>query len=201
MTSVHRWAVVSSSSAPALLAGGWVVAARLEGPGYDAGKETISVLAVYGAPGYWVMSVAFVGLGVCHLCTAWGLRSAAWPGRLALAGGGIAALLVAVVPTGASGGSSAHGVVVATGFLLLALWPVMAVRVSGNGPWALKPGPSVAATASMVAAAVWFVAESHRGGAAGTAERVVTTMQSLWPFLVVMSCRGRPSAVARRRDV
>ncbi|WP_143652603.1 DUF998 domain-containing protein, partial [Streptomyces sp. 13-12-16] len=55
-------------------------------------------------------------------------------------------------------------------------------------PWALRPAVSAVATASMVVGAVWFLVEMHRHGAAGVAERVVTVLQSLWPFVVVTSC-------------
>lgn len=104
MRSVPRWALLSSGCAPALLIGGWTIAALLEGPAYDPVTQTISVLAAYGSAGSWVMTGAFPALGVCHLLTAWGLRPAAPAGRVALAGGGVAALVVAVVPVPRSGG-------------------------------------------------------------------------------------------------
>ncbi len=188
MVLVPRWLLISSGCAPVLLIAGWVIAASLEGPGYDPATQTISVLAAYGASGSWVMTGALFALGVCHLLTAWGLRAAAAAGRLALAGGGVAALVVAMVPAPSSGGSLRHGSVAAAGFALLALWPLLAARGNGSAPWALRPVPSFAATAVMVAGAVWFLVEMHRHGAAGVAERVVTVLQSLWPFVVVTSC-------------
>src|SRR5690606_26753804 len=105
MVLVPRWLLISSGCAPVLLIAGWVIAASLEGPGYDPATQTISVLAAYGASGSWVMTGALFALGVCHLLTAWGLRAAAAAGRLALAGGGVAALVVAMVPAPSSGGS------------------------------------------------------------------------------------------------
>lgn len=188
MLLVPRWALFSSGCAPVLLIAGWVIAASLEGPGYDPATQTISVLAAYGASGSWVMTGALLALGVCHLLTAWGLRAAAAAGRLALAGGGVAALVVAMIPAPSSGGSLRHGSVAAVGFALLALWPLLAARGSGAAPWALRPVPSFAATAVMVVGAAWFLLEMHRHGAAGVAERVVTALQSLWPFVVVTSC-------------
>ncbi|MEY7978662.1 DUF998 domain-containing protein, partial [Streptomyces pilosus] len=88
MPIVPRWVLLSSGCAPVLLIAGWVVAASLEGSAYDPVTQTISVLAAYGAAGFWVMTGALFALGVCHLLTAWGLRPAAAAGRLALAGGG-----------------------------------------------------------------------------------------------------------------
>ncbi|MBT3149439.1 DUF998 domain-containing protein [Streptomyces sp. CHD11] len=187
MPTVPRWVLFSSGCAPVLLIAGWLVAAFLEGAGYDPVSQTISVLAAYGAAGFWVMTGAFLALGVCHLLTAWGLRPAAAAGRVALAGGGLAAVLVALIPAPSSGGSLRHGSVVVIGFVLLAVWPVLAADGSGAAPWALRPAPSWVATAVMVAGAVWFLIELQGQGAAGVAERVVTAVQSLWPFVAVVS--------------
>ncbi|MEU4270005.1 DUF998 domain-containing protein [Streptomyces sp. NPDC026092] len=188
MRPVPRWALVSSGCAPLLLAGGWVLAARLEGPGYDPATQTISVLAAYGSEGFWVMTGALLALGVCHLLTAWGLRPAAPAGRVALAAGGVASLAVALLPTPSSGGSLRHGSASALGFALLALWPILAAHRGRAAPWGLRLAPALAATALMGLGAVWYLIETQRQGAPGAAERLVTCMQSLWPFLVVTSC-------------
>ncbi|MGC0379479.1 DUF998 domain-containing protein [Streptomyces sp. SAI-229] len=188
MVSVPRWVLFSSGCAPVLLVAGWVIAASLEGSAYDPVRQTISVLAAYGAAGSWVMTGALLALGACHLFTAWGLRAAATAGRVALAGGGVAALVVAVLPVPSSGGSLRHGSVAAVGFALLALWPLLAAVGGRAAPWALRPAVSAGATALMVVGAAWFLVEAHRHGAAGVAERVVTALQSVWPFVVVTSC-------------
>ncbi|GAB2980998.1 DUF998 domain-containing protein [Streptomyces pseudoechinosporeus] len=192
MRLVPRWALLSSGCAPVLLAGGWAIAAVLEGPAYDPATRTISVLAAYGASGFWVMTGGLLALGACHLLTAWGLRAAALAGRVALAGGGAATLGVALFPAPSSGGSLGHGFVAAVGFALLAVWPVLAADRGGTAPWGLRPAPSFAATTLMAVGAAWFLIELHRHGAAGVAERVVTSIQSLWPFVVVASCARHP---------
>ncbi|MBC9727233.1 DUF998 domain-containing protein [Streptomyces sp. TRM68367] len=188
MQLVPRWILLSSGCAPLLLIAGWTIAAALEGSAYDPVTQTISVLAAYGSPGFWVMSGALLALGVCHLLTAWGLRPAALAGRLALGGGGVAALAVVLIPAPSSGGSLRHGSVAAVGFGLLAVWPVLAADRSATAPWGLRPTPALAATALMTVGAAWFVVEMHHHGAPGVAERVVTSMQSLWPFVVAASC-------------
>ncbi|MER6714671.1 MULTISPECIES: DUF998 domain-containing protein [unclassified Streptomyces] len=193
MRSVPVWALVSSGCAPVVLIMGWLMAASLQGPAYDPAAQTISVLAAPGNSGYWVMTAAFIALGVCHLLTAWGLRPAATAGRVALAAGGVSALTVALVPAPSSGGSLGHGSVAAVGFVLLAAWPVLAARTSGTVPWALRPLPALGATAVMALGAAWFLVELHQRGAAGAAERAVTTIQSVWPFVVVLSCFQRPA--------
>ncbi|CAL9349461.1 hypothetical protein SUDANB176_00443 [Streptomyces sp. enrichment culture] len=141
MPPVPGWALLSSGCAPVPLVAGWVIAASLEGPAYDPVTRTVSVLAACGAPGYWVMTGAFLAPGACHLLTARGLRAAAPAGRVAPAGGGLAALAVVLLPAPSSGGSLRHGSVAAAGFVLLAVWPVLAADGSGAAPWALRPRP------------------------------------------------------------
>lgn len=184
---------MSSGCAPVFLILGWLVAASLQGPPYDPAAQTISVLAAPESSGSWVMTAAFIALGFCHLMTAWGLRPAGTAGRMALAGGGVSALGVAMFPVPSSGGSLSHGSVAAVAFALLAAWPVLAARTGIAVPWALRPLPSLGATAVMAAGAAWFLIELHLHGVAGAAERAVTTLQSVWPFVVVLSClRGSP---------
>ncbi|MET9595269.1 DUF998 domain-containing protein [Streptomyces sp. NPDC006516] len=211
MRSVPWWVLISSMSAPVLLVGGWTVSAELQGPGYDPATTTISILAADGAAGYWVMTSTLIALGVCHVVTACGLRPAAPFGRLALAGGGLTAILLALFPAPSSGGSFAHGVVVTTGFSLLALWPVLAVprdafvrRSAPEGgttswprpgpsagrrpPWGLRPVPSATAAALMWLGGGWFLLALFYLDTAGAAERVITFLQSFWPLAVVVSC-------------
>ncbi|MFG2115915.1 DUF998 domain-containing protein [Streptomyces sp. NPDC048718] len=200
MRAVPRWTLISSGIAPVLLIGGWAVAGALEGDGYDPARETISALAASGAAGSWVMTGAFLGLGVCHLVTAWGLRAARPAGRLALAAGGVVALVVALFPVPLSGGSIRHGSAAVAGFALLALWPMLAAAPGGPVPWALRPVPAVAVTTVMTLGAAWFLVATELHGAAGVAERFVTCLQALWPLVVVGSClsyRPRADAVSR----
>ncbi|MEV4681643.1 DUF998 domain-containing protein [Streptomyces kurssanovii] len=192
MRRVPRWALISSGCAPLVLVGGWTVAALLQGPAYDPATQTISVLAAYGAEGFWVMTGALLALGICHLFTAWGLRPAALAGRVALGGGGLAAFAVVLIPAPSSGGSLRHGSVAAVGFALLAVWPVLAADRGGAAPWGLRPLPSLMVTLLMGVGAVWFLIEIQRHGVAGVAERLVTCVQSLWPFVVVASCLLHP---------
>ncbi|MDX6346054.1 MAG: hypothetical protein QOF84_844 [Streptomyces sp.] len=188
MRLVPWWALISSGSAPVLLVSGWTIAALLHGPGYDPVTQTISVLAADGAAGRWVMTGAVTALGACHLATAWGLRAAALAGRMALGGGGLLAIVLALSPEPSSGGSLQHGSVVAMGFALMAVWPVLAVSRTGAAPWGLRPAMSIGVSALLCVCAAWFLIALQTHGAAGVAERVLTVAQNLWPFVVVASC-------------
>lgn len=196
--NVSLFAVFSSWCAPVVLVAGWALAGVVEGAGYDPVRQTISVLGSYGASAYWVLTPALVVLGLCHLVTAQGLRAAALAGRLALGAGGLSAIMLTVFPAPSSGGSLGHGVVVAVGFALLAVWPVLAIGRGRAAPWGLRPAPCGAATALMWVGGMWFWLTLHDHGAAGVAERVLTFAQSLWPLLVVTSCvRARTRAPRR----
>jgi len=143
MRSVPWWALLSSTAAPVLLIGGWELGAARQPPGFDPVTETISALAGYGATDRWIMTVGLAGLGVCHLVTALGLRPAALPGRLLLAIGGAATVLVAVFPQPADGSSPAHILAAAVAFPALSLWPALAWRRSGRT--SLRPAVLVGA--------------------------------------------------------
>ena len=104
-------------------------------------------------------------------------------GRLVLAAGGVATVLVAAFPVPRDGTSDAHRVPAGIGFVTLALWPVFAARRGRSTPPALRAPPSWAAAAVLVVLLAWFVVELF--GA-----------QSLWPLVVVVvttvARRGRP---------
>ncbi|MEU3320819.1 DUF998 domain-containing protein [Streptomyces sp. NPDC006785] len=190
MRSAPWWALVSSGCAPVLLVGSWMIAQLCQGPAYDPATETLSVLASYGATSYWLMTGMLLVLGTCYVATAHALRQAAFPGRVALAGGGLAALALTLVPAPSSGGALEHGAVATAGLVLLAVWPPLAAtRGGGPVPWGLRLDVSLAASALMFASALWFLAELQSARAPGVGERVVTFLQALWPFLVVLSCR------------
>ena len=101
-------------------------------------------------------------------------------GRVVLAAGGVAGVLVAVFAEP----SPAHVPVATASFLALALWPAL----SG------LPGPRAGwlADAGLSALLVWFGLELD-GPRTGLAERVVAGAQALWPLAVVgvLAARGR----------
>ena len=191
MTAVRRWGVLSGLLAPLLLVGGWTAAAALRPDAYDAVQRTISELAGVGVPHRWLMTCALVGVGVCHGATAAALRVAALPGRILLALGGVATVLVAANPLPAGGGSSsAHTASAAGAFGALACWPSLAWRRGPRVPAVLRAGPSVAAAAVLLAAVLWFAVElSARAGRVGLAERWAAGLQALWPLTVVLALR------------
>jgi hypothetical membrane protein len=185
---------VSSVLAPVLLIGGWTIAASLQAGGFDSRSGTISALAALDATDRWVMTVAIAGTGVCHLVTALGLRPAARAGRILLAVGGAATVLVALFPLPSMAGQSvAHGISAFVAFLLLAVWPFAGWRRAaaatgaalGGIPWGLRRTVSLLAGTVLVALLVAFGVAQSRSSDVGLTERLAAGAQALWPAVVV----------------
>jgi hypothetical membrane protein len=190
--------VLSAAAAPVLLIGGWTVAAARQPGGFDPVTGTISALAARDAPDRWVMTLALLGLGLCHCVTAAGLRPLRRAGRLLLALGGVATLAVAAFPLPAGGGSSAaHGVAAAVAFAALALWPAAAVPGRRAG---LPASGGTTAAVLLLALVGWFAVELVTGGPrVGLAERLAAGAEALCPLLVVLALRRPGSRLSRRR--
>jgi hypothetical membrane protein len=198
---VPWWGVVSSVAAPVLLIGGWTVAAGLQPPSFNPVADTISALAAEDATDRWVMTFALLGLGVCYVITALALRPGAWPGRLVLALGGVATILVAASPEPAGSGSLAHTAWAATAFIALAVWPAISFGRGPRAPWGLRLAVCVSATVIMLGLLVWFYAELATGSRIlGLAERVLAGAEAVWPLAVIVTCylrdQGTPSLAA-----
>ncbi len=187
------WAVLSAAGAPVLLIGGWTLAAARQPGTFDPTTETISALAAYGAADRWIMTTGLAGLGACHVITALGLRPAALPGRLVLAAGGLATVLVATFPQPDEGSSAAHAVAAGVAFPALSVWPALAWRREPSR-LGFARGVSVGATTVLLGLLGWFGAELYGGGSRlGLAERVLAAAQALWPLAtVLLARRGRP---------
>ncbi len=197
MERIPWWGLVSAAAAPIVLGGGLALAEALQPPGYSPVRDTISALAAYGAADRLVMTSALAGLGCCHVVTAVALRPAWRAGRVVLAAGGLATLMVAAFPQPAAGNSVAHTIAATVAFTTLALWPSFAARRKLSPP--LLTGPvSAAASVVLLGLVAWFAVELH-GGQRGLAERAAAGAQALWPLAVVVTTRLANAGVASRR--
>jgi hypothetical protein len=180
--------VLSATCAPVLLIGGWQLAAARQAGGFDPVRETISALAAHGATDRWIMTTALAGVGVCHAITAAGLRPAAIAGRLLLATGGAATVLLAAFPQPVRGDSAAHVAAAAIVLPAMSLWPALAARRG------VTPGPVVwlVAAAGLLGLLGWFGSEYFDDGPRiGLSERALTGAQALWPLAAVLLARRR----------
>jgi hypothetical protein len=136
------------------------------------------------------MTVAFVGIGLCHLVTALALRPAARPGRIVLALGGLATAALAGLPVPAAGTSAGHRLVAGVALGALAVWPALAWRRASSTPRLLRPGPAIGATLVLLALLGWFAVQlATDGSQLGLTERFAAGAQALWPLVVVLGSR------------
>ncbi len=167
--------LVSSGTAPVVLIGGWTVAASRQPPNYDSMTDTISALAARGATDRWIMTLALLILGMCHVVTASGLTGAGTAARAVLAVGGTATIGVAALPQ-----PDALHVPVATGaFVALAVWPALSrapARRVGLG--------AAAVLLALLAWLAWLLAEADHGALLGLGERCVAGAQALCPLVI-----------------
>lgn len=189
-----RRALISSIGAPLFLIGGWTLAARLQPGGFDSITETISQLASREAASRWVMSAAFVGTGICHLVTASGAAEVPKAGRIAIAVGGVSLIGVAAFPISSGAPAPMHAVFALTGFISLAIWPVLGRR-SSDAVWALRYSSAIpAATVMLALTAIFLLEQAASGYYVGLTERLAAGAESLWPLVTVL-------ALIRRRGV
>lgn len=202
---------MSSVAAPVLLIGGWTLAAVRQSEPFDSVSQTISALAALDATDRGIMTTALIGVGMAHLGTAAALRGAATPGRLVLAAGGAATVLVAAFPlptVAGDGGSSTHALVAGISFGALAIWPALAARSAARPlgadvataggrpakrlvPWSLRRTVATTASAALLAGVGWFLADlTGDRDTVGLSERVAAGAQAIWPLVAVLSARA-----------
>jgi hypothetical membrane protein len=163
------------------------VAASVQPAGYSAVRQTISALAARGAHDRLIMTAGLAILGLCYLAVGAGFGTAALAGRIALVIGGLATVAVACFPQPRTGSAPAHVISATSGFVALALWPVLAGRRGGRS---LQSRPvSIAASVVLVGLLIWF-GVALGGPDVGLAERFLAGAESLWPLAVVSNCRG-----------
>ncbi len=187
MKRIPWWVVVAASAAPALLIGGFLVAAALQPASYNPVRDTISQLAGPGATDPWVMTSALAGVGSCCVLVALGLQPAGGLGRALLAGGGVATCLIAVFRQPRHGYSLGHELAVIVAAVTFCTWPLFASR-RGHPAVLLTRPPSLVAAGVSIGLATWYAIESD-GALLGVAERCAASAPALWLFAVVVTTR------------
>jgi hypothetical membrane protein len=184
---VGRPAIVSAFLAPVVFIAG-TVASGLMWPSYDPVRQTISELAAGDAPTRVFMTVIFLITALCHVVTGAFLRGIAPAGRVTLALAGVATAAVAVFPLPTVAGTSVeHRTSAMAGFILLAVWPVLGMRVRHTFPVIVRPFGAILSTVVLAALCFWFLGvwSSPETGTIGVVERVAADAESLWPAVVV----------------
>jgi hypothetical membrane protein len=167
---------------------GWVIAGAFWA-GYDPVYQTISDLAADESPVKLIMSSFFILGGTLSLIGAVYARTLAMPGRVALFASGICTYGLTIFPTPLVGHSDMHRLFAITSFVLSAGWPLLAMRLVKSAPFIIRPLASLVGTAAQATLALWFLmvwADTTTTNI-GVWERVVTTSQSLYVSVVVLT--------------
>lgn len=199
---MHRAAIISSLAAPIIFIGATIVAEALW-PDFDPIKQTISELAAGDAPTRVLMTIAFVLTGLCHITTGSFARGIGIPGRVAIVAAGFTTLGVAIFPLPTVAGTSLeHRLAAMAGFIILAIWPVLGMRLPRSFPWIIRPAGAILSTVFIGVFCLWFLAVWSQPalGCVGLIERVAADLQSLWPAVVVLALVLRQRRARRARQ-
>jgi hypothetical protein len=195
--TVAGWAIASSALSPILLVAAWAVADSRQPSSYSPVRQTMSVLAGHAATERWIVTGAMVVVSACYLMTAVGLTGVRASARIVLALAGVSGIGIAVSPEPVHGSTPQHLAWTAVGAAALAVWPAFVAKrwPPRPRPLALSVHGSATVTAVFVALLGWVFIETRGGSALGLAERVTTTVQMSWPFVVALALRrSRPGA-------
>lgn len=187
--TVPRWAVVCAGLSPVLLTVAWLAAEVLQPASYSPIRQTISALAGQGATDRWLMTATLFAVGGSYLVTAAGLTGVRLPARILLAIAGICSAGIASSPVLADGPTALHLAWAVLGAITTALWPAVAGWRAPQRPKIVSGRGSAIVTMLFVALLVWLVLEALGGNYVGLAERLVSSTQTAWPFVVALLLR------------
>ena len=187
--TVPWWAVFSAGLAPVLLIGAWLTADAVQPASYSPIRQTISVLAGDAGTDRWIMTATLFLVGSSYLVTAAGLAGVRAPARTLLAVSGLSTIGIAASPEPASGPTPQHLAWTVLSAVTIAAWPALAARRLPPRPLVLSGYSSAAVTVVSAALLGWLFIEAQGGGALGLAERLTTSAQACWPFVVALALR------------
>jgi hypothetical protein len=187
--AVHPWAIISAGLAPILLTGVYLIAGIRQPASYSLVRSTISVMAGQAGTDRWVMTGGIFLVGGCYLVTAVGLTGVRASARALLAVAGLAGTGIAASPQPARGATPQHLAWTVLGAVTIVVWPVFAARRAAPRPLILSVYGSAAVTVVFLALLGWLLAETRDGSVLGLAERLTSSIQTYWPFIVAIVLR------------
>lgn len=197
---VPPWAIISAGLTPVLLTGGWLVAGALQPASYSPIRQTVSVMAGHAGTDRWVMTGVLLLVGGCHLVTAAGLGGIRVSARVLLILAGLSSIGIATSPEPIVGSTPQHLAWTSFGAVIITVWPAFAARPGSPQPLILSRRGSAVVTAVFVALLCWLVIETQGGSVLGIAERLTSSVQTSWPFVVAVVL-WRHAARTRRPEL
>jgi hypothetical membrane protein len=185
--AVPLWVLICSASIPVLLTSGWAVAGVVQPPSYSPMRETVSALAGRAGTDRWIVTSALIVVGVCYLATAAGLTIVRRRARVALAVSGIASMGIAASPEPVVGSTVRHMAFTVIGAALLAIWPALTAQRGLPASQLTSIPAALAVTGAFLVMLGWLYLETRNGPILGLAERLDSSVQAMWPFIVAVS--------------
>ena len=183
-----RWCVLLCSGlTPVLLTGAWLIADALQPPSYSPIRQTVSVMSGYGGTDRWIVTTALWVIGACYFVTAAGMTTLRRPARIGLVVAGASSFGIAACPEPVHGTTLQHAVFTGIGALAIAVWPALVTRRDRSLSALVGIRASTVMVVIFVALLGWFGLEAFRGGAVGLAERVASSIEICWPFVVAVA--------------
>ena len=184
--TVPVWAIVSAGLSPLLIVGGWLVADQLQPASYSPVRQSVSVMAGHGGSYPWVMTSALFVVGACYLVTAAGMRGFRPPARILMIIGGLSSIGIAASPEPVHGSTPQHLAWTALGAATIAIWPVFSSGRGSSRPLLMTARGSAIVTAVFLALLGWLIIETQAGSLLGLAERLDSSIEICWPFVIAL---------------
>src|ERR1700733_12827158 len=182
--TVPGWAIISAALSPVLLTSAWLVADALQPPSYSPMRQTVSVMAGLAGTDRWIMTWALLVVGGLHLVTAAGLSALRASARVLLVIAGASSIGIAACPEPVVGSTPAHLAFTALGAVTIAIWPAFTVTRAAPQPLILSAVGAATVTAVFLILLAWLAAETQGGSDLGLAERLSSSVETCWPFIV-----------------
>jgi hypothetical membrane protein len=168
---------------------GWLIAGTVQPASYSPVRQTVSVLSGHAGTDRWIMTAALFLVGGCYLVTAAGLAAVRMSARILLILAGVSSIGIAASPEPVSGSTPQHLAWTSLGAVMIAVWPAFTARRASRQPLILSARSSAAVTIVFLAMLGWLVIETQGAPDLGLAERLTSSVQTTWPFIVAVTLR------------
>jgi hypothetical protein len=138
------------------------------------------------------MTSALVLVGCCNFVAAAGLTGVRLPARILLVVAGLSSIGIAVSPEPVVGSTPQHLAWTSLGEVTIAIWPAFTARRGSPRPLIFSVRGAVIVTAVSIALLGWLIVETQGGSVLGLAERLTSSVQITWPFIVALALRRSP---------
>ncbi len=189
LEKIGKAAAVVAIIGPIQSVSGWLIAGALRGADYDPIRQPISDLAALDSSVFWLQSAFFILGAVLWIIASFSAKAFALPGRVALFISGVATIGLTVFPTPSQTSSSAiHRFFAIVQFVLMTVFPLLAMRIDKRYHWAIRPAATISATIILGVIALWFLQVWSDPAATnvGLVERIIAVAQTVYLSALVL---------------